>query len=370
MFTFTEHCERKWSVVSDLSSLNIAVLGTGAFGAGIEADLVNAGLRVTWIDQWPDNVETIRRDGVRVEFGELDNGGRVEHAHPRILHLCDVATLREQFDVVLLLVKAYDTTWACELIKPYLATDGFLVGVQNGMALDEIVDVVGESRALASVIEITAAMYRPGIVERHSDRDRSWFAVGALHPSAAHHVSTAAQILRHAGEVEETTDVRSPRWMKLALNAAELVPSAIMNLSIADAARTPGLYDVMLLAGNEAVSAAIAAGSTVRPIFGMQGTSASNPETFVASVLDELIAHYILSYSRSTILQDWMKGRHSEVNEINGTVITVLANNGLASPANQAVVEFAHDIEMGRREPGLNNLEPLLTRVRELGGLV
>ena len=54
-----------------LSDLNIAVLGTGANGAGIGADLVNAGLRVTFIEQWPDNVSAIRANGVRVEFGQF-----------------------------------------------------------------------------------------------------------------------------------------------------------------------------------------------------------------------------------------------------------------------------------------------------------
>jgi hypothetical protein len=66
-----------------------------------------------------------------------------------------------------------------------------------------------QSRALAAVIEITAAMYTPGVVERHSDRDRSWFAVGAPTPAAAQHVETAAAILRHAGVVEVTDDIRS-----------------------------------------------------------------------------------------------------------------------------------------------------------------
>ena len=351
----------------NLADLNIAVLGTGANGAGIGADLVNAGLTVTWIEQWPDNVSAVRANGVRVEFGQLDQGGRVEVAHPRILHLCEAATLREKFDAVLLLVKAYDTRWACELIKPYVADDGFVIGVQNGMSGDDIVDVMGESRALAAAIEITAAMYTPGVVERHSDRDRSWFAVGAPTPAAAHHVETAASILRHAGVVEVADDIRSAKWMKLALNAAELVPSAIMDMSIADAARTDRLRDVMLLTGNEAVAATLTDGCHVRPIFGMHGDVASNPDTFVETVLNELVANYILSYSRSTILQDWMKHRHSEVNEINGTVVSVLESAGQRAPANQAVVEFATEIELGTRERGIHNLEPLIARMTELG---
>lgn len=350
-----------------LTELNIAVVGTGANGAGIGADLVNAGLTVTWIEQWPDNVSAIRANGVRVEFGQRENGGRVESAHPHVINLCDVATLREKFDAVLLLVKAYDTRWACELIKPLVADDGFVIGVQNGMSVDDIVDVMGEERSLGAVIEITAAMYTPGVVERHSDRDRSWFAVGAPTVAAEHHVATAAAILRHAGVVEETNDIRSAKWMKLALNAAELVPSAIMDLSIADAARTDRLREVMLITGNEAVAATLADGCHVRPIFGMEGDLAANPDTFVETVLDELVANYILSFSRSTILQDWMKHRHSEVNEINGTVVRVLESAGGRAPANQAVVEFATEIEMGTRERGIHNLEPLIARMRELG---
>lgn len=57
------------------------------------------------------------------------------------IHLCEVGTLRHQFDVVLVLVKAYDTHWASELIKPYLKDDGVVVGLQNGMTVEPMLDV-------------------------------------------------------------------------------------------------------------------------------------------------------------------------------------------------------------------------------------
>ena len=50
----------------DLSKKKIAVLGTGANGAGIGADLVRAGLNVTFIDQWPDNVQAMRDSKLQV----------------------------------------------------------------------------------------------------------------------------------------------------------------------------------------------------------------------------------------------------------------------------------------------------------------
>lgn len=343
------------------SELKIAVLGTGANGAGIAADLVRAGLDVTLIDQWPANVDAIRKHGLRVELPEEVHVTRVN-----VRHVCEAAELKEQFDAVLLLVKAYDTRWACEFIKPYVADDGFVVGVQNGMTGDDIVEILGADRAVAAVIEITAAMDEPGVVARHSGYERSWFAVGAPRPDSAHHVETAAALLRNAGVVEVTDDIGSAKWMKLVLNAAELVPSAILDLSIAECARFEGMREVMLAAGDEAILAARVQGFVVRPIFGMSGEDAAAPGTFVATVLDELIAEYILPHSRSTVLQDWSKGRRAEVDELNGAVVKVLESHGHPAPVNRAVIEIAHEIEAGSLERGTHLLPALVARIAQL----
>ncbi|GAA1059337.1 ketopantoate reductase family protein [Agromyces bracchium] len=344
-----------------LTGHRIAVLGAGANGSGIGADLARAGLDVTFVDQWPANVETIRQRGVRVES---PTGAEVTEVP--VLHLCEAAELRTRFDVVLLLVKAYDTRWACELIKPYVAGDGVVVGVQNGMTTGDIVEIMGSHRALGAVIEVTAAMEEPGIVMRHSGHDRSWFAVGAPDRASEHHVPTAAAILRHAGVVEITDDIASAKWMKLVLNAAELVPSAILDLSIADCARFEGMREIMLEAGNEAIRAAQLLGLRIRPIFGMTGQAASAPETFVETVLDELLAEYVLPHSRSTVLQDWSKGRRAEVREINGAVVDALTRFGEPAPVNRAVVELALEIEAGRLTPGTHLQAVLAARIADL----
>lgn len=349
----------------DLLSKKIAVLGTGANGAGIGADLIRAGLNVTFIDQWPDNVQAIRNNKLQVVLRETERS----EVEVEILHLCQVAELREKFDIVLLLVKAYDTKWACQLIAPYLADDGFIIGVQNGMTGRDVTAAVGPGRSVSAVIEVTAAMYEPGVVERHSGHDRSWFAVGAPDPRSAKHVPTAAKILELAGIVEQVEDIDSPKWMKLILNAAELVPSAILDLSIVEATQFKDMKEIMLAAGDEAVQASKLLGHRIRPIFGMTGDAASNPETFVRTVLDELSANYILPHSKSTVLQDWIKGRHSEVNELNGLVVKAFEENGLAAPTNQTMVEFALAIECGEKTIGTHNYEPLLERISELSSL-
>jgi 2-dehydropantoate 2-reductase len=50
--------------------MKVAILGSGANGASIGADLAEAGLDVTLIDQWPAHVEAMRARGVRIEMPE------------------------------------------------------------------------------------------------------------------------------------------------------------------------------------------------------------------------------------------------------------------------------------------------------------
>ena len=88
----------------------IAVLGAGANGASIGADLTRAGEDVVLIEQWPAHVEAMRANGLLVNMPDES-----QRTDVRTMHLCEVATLREKFDVVLMLMKAYDSRWAAQL---------------------------------------------------------------------------------------------------------------------------------------------------------------------------------------------------------------------------------------------------------------
>jgi 2-dehydropantoate 2-reductase len=333
----------------------IAVVGTGANGASIGADLTNAGYAVTFIEQWPAHVEAMRADGLRVELPD-----EVETTQVQALHLCDVATLRTPFDLVLVLMKAYDTRWACELIKPLVAPDGLVVGLQNGMTVDTIADVVGPSRTLGAVIEVSSNMFVPGVVNRQSPKARSWFALGGLQADAHARATDVAQVLGHAGRVEVSDDIRASKWMKLVVNAAELVPSAILDLPLSEAVALPGMRDFMAEAGREALRTAIAVGVTPRPIFGMADARVDDPDRYVDQLFDEVLHHFTLPETRTTVLQDWMKGRRSEVDQINGLVVDEQARLGAAAPANAVTVRLAHLVENGALEAHPRNVDQLL----------
>lgn len=331
----------------------IAFVGTGAQGAGIGADLIRAGLNVTFVEQWPAHVEAMRSNGIEVRL-PLET----QLTPVTALHLCEVATLREPFDIVFVLVKAYDTRWAVELIKPLLAVDGLVVGLQNGMTLDDIASIVGPERTIGAVIEMASNMFEPGIVTRQNAPANSWFAVGGIDARAQARAHEVQQVLSHAGTVEISDDIRSSKWMKLVANAGELVPSAILDLALADAVAVPGVHDFMIECGKEAARAAVANGNALVPIFGL--TDIGDPERYAELLLGEVLDKYSLPDTRTTVLQDWMKGRRAEVDAVNGLVVEVLAGIGENAPYNAHTVAIARRIESGELRQSPDNLELLL----------
>ncbi len=333
----------------------IAFVGTGAQGAGIAADLTRAGLDVTWIEQWPDHVEAMRSSGIEVR---LPTETQVTPVQP--LHLCEVAMLREPFDIVFVLVKAYDTRWAVELIKPVLAVDGLVVGLQNGMTLDDVASIVGPARTIGAVIEMASNMFEPGIVTRQNAPADSWFAIGAYDDAARGREEEVREVLRHTGTVAISDDIRSAKWMKLVANAGELVPSAILDAPLAEAVRIPGVHEFMVECGKEAARAAIADGSTLVPIFGLTHDQVTGPDQYAEDLLGEVLERFSRPDTLTTVLQDWMKGRRAEVDDVNGLVVQVLEAVGEKAPYNAHTVDLAHRIERGELARSRDNLDLLL----------
>ena len=86
----------------------------------------------------------------------------------RALHLHEVQGLfKHPVDIAFICTKSYDTEWATMMIKQYLAPNGFLVTLQNGINEERIANIVGWGKVvgcIASTIGLDA--YKAGHVMR------------------------------------------------------------------------------------------------------------------------------------------------------------------------------------------------------------
>lgn len=336
----------------------IAVLGTGANGSCASADLIKAGFDVTMIDQWPEHVEVMRRNGLHISLADEEL-----HVSVRALHLCDVATLQETFDIVFLLTKAYDARWPAELIKPYLKDDGLLIAMQNAMTAETVADVVGVSRTLGCVLEMSSEIFHPGIVRRNTSRKGTWFGIGSLDPSTRDREAEIQEIISNIGQCDILDNVLSGKWMKLIVNAMCLGSFALVGLRMSEAKELPGMRDVVVKLGTEALEVGQRLGYQPEPIFGLKPDEIEGTNRFVELMFDKLAADVGGRSLRNASLQDHMKGRKSETDLINGLVVDEGARFGIATPANKAIVDLTRRIEAGELKPDPQNMSMILAAV-------
>jgi 2-dehydropantoate 2-reductase len=319
----------------------IAVLGCGAIGSSISADLTQAGLDVTVIDQWPAQVEALRAKGLCVEMPDR----RIE-TPIRALHLCDLASANLEFDIVFLAVKSNDDRWMTELIKPYLKRDGVLVGTQNGMNDDTLASILGRERVVGCAMELSAEIFTPGLVRRNTARSTTWFAVGELDGLATPRLKEIAEILGNVGRCDVTGNIYGAKWTKLIANTMTMGPFGLLGLGNAEAAALPGMFDVSVKLGKESLAVGAALGYRIEPVFGLRADEfAGSADENLVTAMKTLLGH--VSRGRTAPIHDHIKGRRSEMEYISGVVSRKGRELGIPTPYNDAVVEIDRRINRG-----------------------
>jgi 2-dehydropantoate 2-reductase len=337
-----------------LAELKIAIVGTGANGASMGADMVRAGYDVTFIEQWPAHVEAMRENGLTVHMPEDTQVTQVE-----AVHLCQVAELRTTFDIVFTSVKTYDTRWVAELVKPLMRPDSVFVGLQNGMTIDDVAEILGPERSIGVVLGIAANMFEPGVIQRQVPPAGTWLSVGTMTGERTERLKQVAAVLACAGTVEIADDIRSAKWMKLLANIPEMLPSGLLGVPLLEAAKMEGIRPVMDAMSREAYALATELGIRMQPSLGIAAADMPDSDQYALDLLDRVLSHFSKPDTRVAVLQDWDKGRRAELDAFSGYIVAKRAEIGGSAPVNEAILRLSERVERGELVPSPQNA-PLL----------
>jgi len=336
----------------------IGIVGAGAIGSIVGGLLTKAGHDATLIDQWPDHVEAMRHHGLRL------SGTCGEHLIPvRAVHLHEAQGIREPFDAAFVAVKGYDTEWATALACRHLEPEkGVVVVFQNGMNDERVAAIAGRHRTLGCVITIGAGLYEPGHAVR-TDRGTVGFRVGELDGRESERAHALVRLMDAVAPARLTTNLPGERWSKLAVNCMANPLAGLSGLGSAEIRSEPGPRRLAIQIGAEVIRVARASGHEVEPLFGIApGRLVDAAEgRDVAAIEAELAAgarH--LTGGRPSFLQDVLRGRRTEIEDLNGYVSRQGRALGVPTPFNDAVVELVRRHGVGTLRPDPRNLEPLL----------
>lgn len=337
-------------------SKQIAVLSTGAIGSSVGADLSHAGYDVSLVDQWPAHVEAMKAGGLHVIMPDSELHTKV-HAY----HLYELSSAKRQFDIVLLAAKSHDTRWLAEFIKPYLKEDGMIVGLQNGMNNADIIDIIGRPRVMGCVLELSAEVFTPGRVQRNTDPAHTWFCLGELDGGVTPRLTELERLLKHSARITITDNIEGAKWTKLVNSSMILAPFGAFGLQSWQAVEIPEVVNLCARLASETLRVGAAHGYQIEAIFGLSPEEFLGPEE---KVIDKLL-YTILGHmgkkgsrtARGVVLQDFLKGRRTETDFLNGHIARKGREKNIPTPANDAIVELCRRIERGELKPDRANVE-------------
>ncbi|MFQ5830346.1 MAG: ketopantoate reductase family protein [Candidatus Methylomirabilia bacterium] len=336
----------------------IGIIGVGAIGSVVGGLLAEAGHDVTLVDQWPEHVEAMKKNGLRL------SGTCGEHTVAvKALHIHELQGVSEPFDAVFIAVKSYDTEWATALGMTCLKKpDGVVVSFQNGLNDERVAAVAGRERTLGCVITVGAGLYEPGHAIR-TDTVAVGFKIGEHDGSDTQRARDLVKIMNDVAAAKVTTNLWGERWSKLAVNCMANPLAGLSGLGSAEVRSEPEPRRIAVHIAAEVIKVGRALGHEVEPIYGIdaqrvvdasEGRGLDRVETDMAAGVKRL------SGGQPSLLQDVLKGRRTEVDYLNGYVSDQGRKVGVKTPFNDAVVTLFHSYGVGKLKPDPKNLEPLV----------
>jgi 2-dehydropantoate 2-reductase len=297
------------------------IIGAGAMG-GLFGTLLAPFVPVTFFTTNSRHAEALNRDGLTLATAE----GQLRRTTARAL--TDPRHYGPRADLIIVCTKARSTAQAADTARQLVAPDGLVLTLQNGLGNLEIIQAaVGETRAAAGITAQAATLLGPGQV-RHAGCGPTVLAAG---PGQAEKIAAMAALFNRAGiPTTVTDDVQALLWSKLIVNVGINALTALLRVPNGALAEIPECASLMAQAVAEAVAVARALGVRL-------------PDDAPLEKVRQVCA--MTAGNRSSMLQDTLMGRPTEIDVINGAVVRKGAETGVPTPVNALLTQLVKALE-------------------------
>ncbi len=299
----------------------VAVIGAGAVGGYFGGMLARAGVPVVMIGR-PAFVEAVNRSGLFLDTTQFQ-----QTVHPQAsTELSAVAGA----DVVLFCVKTTDTRSVAKQLAALLSPHATMVSLQNGVNNAEEIRSASGIHALPAVVYVAASVPNPGQVKHLGRGD---LVVGPQNEKTAK-IATLFALAQVPCRISD--NIEGELWTKLVWNCALNAISGLGRVTYGEIIASDDAKKIVEGAVYETLNVARAKG--IRP------PGLDDPRAALAGSYK--IAEQ-MSGTRSSTAQDMMRGKHTEIDALNGYVARLGADLGVPTPINHALSTLVKLNELG-----------------------
>jgi 2-dehydropantoate 2-reductase len=341
--------------------MKLTIVGAGAIGGVTGAYLIKAGHDVTFVDLVDEHVQTINERGLTIEGIRGDFTVPAHAIHPR--------DLQGPLEAVIIAVKALHTETAARQMLPYLAQDGYIVSLQNGLNEEAIAAIVGQERTVGAHINWAATYLEPGRI-RHGGSGS--FYVGELDGRTTPRLEQLHETFSAFTETHITDNIWGYLWSKHSLGSINYF-TALADDDFADILEGEANRRTAIATVAESMETAARHGIRLQSFDGfapdlMRPKTAEEWKRAVDS-FDEMLEiqrHHL--QRRTGIWRDLaIRKRKTEVDLRIVDIARRGRSVGVDMSLNERLADLIHEIEAGKRPQSWANLDELGALARSLG---
>ena len=289
----------------------VAVIGAGAVGGYFGGLLARSGVPVTMIGR-PAFVEAVQKSGLRLDTMQFQ-----ETVHPAVS--TEIAAAAGA-DYVLFCVKSTDTAVASKELSRHISPSTIVVSLQNGVNNVEEIRKASGIEALPSVVYVAASAPAPGTVKHLGRGD---LVIGPHSPKVE---KTAEFFSRGNLPCRVSDNIEGELWTKLVWNCALNAVSGLGRVTYGE-----------IIASEDARRVVEAVVYEVLAVAQKKGVHPPGLEDPKVALAGAFLVGQQMSGTRSSTAQDMARGKHTEIDSLNGYIARLGAELGVPTPVNHTL---------------------------------
>ena len=306
--------------------MRILVFGAGAIGSVLGGFLAKAGHDVTLLGRaW--HLDAVRQQGL----GISGLWGEHQVTTLSVATSLDALPQRKTYDWVLVCVKAHQTAEVAGWLPAVMAPQTCLCAFQNGLGNYETLSRVVAPERVALGRVIFGVELEPGVVRVTVCADDVLIGAAVATFPRERLVGLAVALQESGVPARVTASILTDLWAKVLYNCALNGLSTVLEVPYGKLLERPAAVRIMEAVIEEAYRAAEARRIALKP-----ATAQAYRELLFGRLIPDTAAH------QSSMLQDVRRGKPTEIESLNGAIVRLAAEAGLAAPMNALVTRLVH----------------------------